>query len=68
MKLSKQERDRLVQILTNVATSCHDAVNGIWDKSDDGFIANQIALEEGLTILKAVPPEYAFQELEDDDN
>lgn len=56
--MTKQQRERLVEILCNTATSCHDAVSGLWDKSDDGFDALQSAAEEGLTILGAKLPEY----------
>lgn len=58
MKLTQRQRDRLAEILTNAATACSDAVNGIWDKSDDGFVAMQAALEEGLQILGVSLPEY----------
>jgi hypothetical protein len=58
MPLSKKERDRLVEILRNTATSCHDAQTGVWDKSEDGFDALQNAAEEGLEILHAPLPEY----------
>jgi hypothetical protein len=58
MKLTKQQHDRLVEILTNTATMCSDAVTGVWDKSNDGFDAAQAAAEEGLQILRAPLPGY----------
>ena len=58
MQLNKQKRERLVEILHNTATSCHDAVAGAWDKSDEGFDALKKAAEEGLEILHAPTPEY----------
>ena len=63
MKLSEKDRDRLIRILTNTATSCYDAVDGKWDNSDDEFVALQEAAEEGLAILNAPMPEY--EELKD---
>ena len=62
MQLNKQRRERLVEILHNTATSCHDAVAGAWDKSDDGFDALKKAAEEGLEILHAPTPEYVTGE------
>jgi len=58
MKLKKQQRERLVEILQNVATSCHDARTGVWDQSDEGFEAMEAAAEEGLEILGAPAPDY----------
>ena len=58
MKLNRQQRECLVEILRNVATSCHDACTGIWDKSNEGFCAMQDAAEEGLEILGAPLPDY----------
>ena len=51
MKLNGKQRDRLVEILRNVATSCRDARTGVWDQSDEGFDAMEMAAEEGLEIL-----------------
>ena len=53
MQLSKQQRERLVEILRNTATSCHDALTGAWDQSAEGFDALKAAAEEGLKILRA---------------
>ena len=58
MQLSKQQRGRLVEILRNTATSCHDALTGAWDQSEEGFDALKEAAEEGLRILRAPAPEY----------
>lgn len=58
MKLNSELRERLVEILRNMATSCHDACTGLWDKSDEGFCAMQDAAEEGLEILGAPLPDY----------
>ena len=56
--LSEQDRDRLVEILRNTATSCNDALTGAWDQSEDGFYALRAAAEEGLEILRDLVPEY----------
>ena len=53
MQLSRQQRERLVEILRNTATSCHDALTGAWDQSAEGFDALKEAAEEGLQILRA---------------
>ena len=58
MKLNGKQRDRLVEILRNVATACHDARTGVWDQSDEGFDAMTMAAEEGLKMLGAPLPEY----------
>ena len=58
MKLNGKQRDRLVEILRNVATSCRDARTGVWDQSDEGFDAMEMAAEEGLEILGASLPDY----------
>jgi hypothetical protein len=58
MQLSTQQRGRLIEILRNTATSCHDAVTGVWDQSEEGFDALKRAAEEGLKILRAPEPEY----------
>jgi len=58
MKLNGKQRDRLVEILRNVATACHDARTGVWDQSDEGFDAMEMAAEEGLQILDAPLPDY----------
>ena len=50
MQLSKQQRGS-VEILRNTATSCHDALTGAWDQSEEGFDALKEAAEEGLKIL-----------------
>lgn len=49
---------RLVEILRNTATSCHDAGTGVWDRSDEGFDSLKMAAEEGLAILGASAPDY----------
>ena len=58
MMLNRKQRQRLVEILRNTATACHDARTGVWDKSDDGFDAMEVAAEEGLEILGAPAPDY----------
>jgi hypothetical protein len=58
MRLNGKQRDRLVEILRNVATACHDARTGVWDQSDEGFDAMEVAAEKGLEILGASPPDY----------
>ena len=58
MMLNRKQRDRLVEILRNVATACHDARTGVWDQSDEGFDAMEMAAEEGLQILDAPLPDY----------
>lgn len=60
------QRERLVEILRNTATSCHDACTGVWDKSDEGFDALKTAAEEGLAILGAPTPEYDNVESEEE--
>jgi len=57
-QLNGEQRERLVEILRNVATACHDARTGVWDQSDEGFDAMEVAAEEGLEILGAPPPDY----------
>ena len=58
MTLNKTQRERLVEILRNTATACHDARTGVWDQSDEGFEAMEAAAEEGLEILGAPAPDY----------
>jgi len=58
MTLNKTQRERLVEILQNTATACHDARTGVWDQSDEGFDAMEAAAEEGLKILGAPAPDY----------
>ena len=58
MELSREQWDRLVEILRNTATGCHDAISGNWDRSDEGFQAMESAAESGLTILAVPLPDY----------
>jgi hypothetical protein len=58
MMLNAKQCDRLVEILRNTATGCHDARTGAWDQSDEGFAAMEAAAEEGLAILGAPAPDY----------
>lgn len=58
MRMNKQQRERLVEILRNVATACHDARTGVWNQSDEGFDAMEAAAEEGLRILGTTAPDY----------
>ena len=62
MKLNKNQHERLVEILRNTATSCHDARTGVWDQSEEGFDALEAAAEEGLKILGAPAPDYGDSE------
>lgn len=58
MKLNKQQSKRLIEILHNMATGCHDALSGNWDLCQEGLQAMETAAEEGLLILNAPTPEY----------
>ncbi len=58
MMLNPKQRERLVEILQNTATSCHDARAGVWNRSEEGFDAMEAAAEEGLEILGAPAPDY----------
>ena len=58
MMLNANQCERLVEILRNTATGCHDARTGAWDQSDEGFAAMEAAAEEGLEILGAPAPDY----------
>ena len=44
--MKKTQHERLVEILRNTATSCHDACTGDWDKSDEGFDALKMPLRK----------------------
>ena len=58
MDLPAWQPQREAEILRNVATACHDARTGVWDQSDEGFDAMEMAAEEGLEILGSRPPHY----------
>ena len=58
MMLNAKQCERLVEILRNTATGCHDARTGAWDQSDEGFDAMEAAAEEGLEILGAHALDY----------
>ena len=66
MTLNTKQRERLVEILRNTATACHDARTGVWDQSDEGFDAMKMAAEEGLAILGVPAPDYDAPEGEEE--
>lgn len=51
--------------IASAAMSCHEAMRGYWDRSDDGFEAMRVGLERALRLLGYPTPDYAERDREE---
>jgi hypothetical protein len=61
--------DEVATEIARTAMCCHEALQGYWDRSDEGFEAMRDGLEKALRVLGYPMPNYAERDQEwEEDN
>lgn len=58
-------RAKVAHEITLTALCCHEALQGYWDRNDEGFKAMKNGLERALTLLGYPMPDYAKRDEEE---